>query len=86
MVEYANKGKKGSRLPKILRTSFMDGLESCDLRSPSPRDPRDTPAGTWPGARAEVSRGKVCIAPKEDERCCILKALNEFNLIMAQSM
>ena len=45
----------------------MDSLLSCNLRSPSPRDPRDTPAGTWLGARAEVSRGKECISPKEDE-------------------
>ena len=63
-----NQGKReGSRIPKIVLTSFMDGPKLCNLRSPSPRDPRDTPAGTWPGAREVVSRGKECIAPKEKE-------------------
>ena len=60
-------GEEGSRIPKIVLTSFMDGPKLCNLRSPSPRGPRDTPAGTWLGARAEVSRGKECIAPKQKE-------------------
>ena len=38
--------------------------ENVNSNSPSPRDPRDIPAETWPAARAGAALGKVCIAPK----------------------